>query len=84
MKKKFRKLSLWSLVLALAIFVFSYFLYHYVLPDGTVTTVYQKDVGKPLITELFSILGTLFLFSSILSGMIAKIFFPEKEESEKI
>ena len=78
MKKNFQKLSLWSLVLALAIFVFSYFLYHYVMPDGTITTVFQKDVGKPLLTELFSILGTLFLFSSILSGMIAGIFFPKE------
>ena len=79
MKKKFQKLSLWSLVLALAIFVFSYFLYHYVLPDGTITTIFQKEVGKPLLTELFSILGTLFLFSSILSGMIAKIFFQKEK-----
>ena len=79
MKKKFQKLSLWSLVLALAIFVFSYFLYHYMTPDGTFTVVFQTEPGKPLVTELFSILGTLFLFSSILSGMIAKIFFPEKE-----
>lgn len=79
MKKKFKQLSLWSLVLALAIFVFSYFLFHYMTPDGTFTTVYQKSPGKPLVTELFSILGTLFLFSSILSAMIAKIFFPEKE-----
>ena len=79
MKKNFQKLSLWSLVLALAIFVFSYFLYHYMTPDGTFTTVYQQGPGKPLVTELFSILGTLFLFSSILSGMIAVIFFRRKD-----
>ena len=79
MKKKFQKLSLWSLVLALAIFVFSYFLYHYVTPEGTIAAIYQKTPGKPLVTELFSILGTLFLFSSILNGMIAKIFFPKEK-----
>ena len=79
MKKKFQTLSLWSLVLALAIFVFSYFLYHYVTPTGAFTTVYQQQPGKPLVTELFSILGTLFLFSGILSGMIAKIFFPKEK-----
>ena len=78
MKQKFKKLSLWSFVLALAIFVFSYFLYHYMLPDGTFTTVFQKQPGKPLVTELFSILGTLFLFSSILSMMISRIFFPKE------
>ena len=79
MKKKFQKLSLWSLVLALAIFVFSYFLYHYVTPTGAFTTVYQQQPGKPLVTELFSILGTLFLFAGIFSGMIAKIFFPKQK-----
>ena len=79
MKKKFQKLSLWSLVLALAIFVFSYFLYHYVTPTGAITTVFQKEPGKPLVTELFSILGTLFLFGGIFSGMVARIFFPEKQ-----
>ena len=78
MKQKFKTLSLWSFVLALAIFVFSYFLYHYVTPEGAITLTYHPGPGKPLITELFAILGTLFLFSGILSAMIARIFFSDK------
>ena len=78
MKQKFKTLSLWSFVLAMAIFVFSYFLYHYVTPEGAVAMVVQQEPGKPLITELWAILGVMFLFSSILSAMIARIFFSDK------
>ena len=78
MKQKFKALSLWSFVLAMAIFVFSYFLYHYVTPEGAITLTYHPGPGKPLVTELWAILGTMFLFSSILSGMIARIFFKDK------
>ena len=78
MKKKFMKLSGWSLVLALALFAWSFFLYHYTLPDGSFTTVFQQEAGKPMVTELWAILGVMFLFSSILSLMIARIFYSEK------
>ena len=78
MKRKFKTLSLWSFVLAMAIFVFSYFLYHYVTPEGAVSMVFQPKPGKPLLTELWAILGVMFLFSSILSAMIARIFFSDK------
>ena len=79
MREKFKKLSRWSFVLAIGIFVFSFFLFHYVMPDGTITLVFQEKPGKPMVTLLWSILGTCFLFSSILSRMIAGIFYPEKK-----
>ena len=78
MREKFKKLSRRSFVLALGIFVFSFFLYHYVTPEGAITLVFQQEPGKPMVTLLWSVLGTCFLFSSILSSMIARIFFPEK------
>ena len=78
MKKKFQTLSRRSLVMALAVFVFTFFFYHYVTPDFSITLEFQQGPGKPLISELLSILGTMFLFAGILSGMIARIFFPEK------
>ena len=78
MKQKFKALSQWSFALAMAIFVFSYFLYHYVMPEGAVTLTYQPGPGKPMLTELWAILGVMFLFSSILSAMIARIFFSDK------
>ena len=79
MKQKFRKLSRWCYVAAIAIFVWSFFLYHYVTPEFTISREFLPEPGKPLVTELFSILGTLFLFSGMLSGMIGRIFFGEKK-----
>ena len=79
MKKKFMKLSGWSFALALIIFLLSYFMFHYVLPDGTITTVFQEEAGKPMVTALWAILGVLFLFTGILSQLIARIFYPEKK-----
>ena len=78
MKNNFKKLSFWSFVLALAIFVFSYILYHYSTPYGWFTSVWQPVPGKPLITFLFSMWGVMFLFSGVINLLIAKIFFPDK------
>ena len=79
MKQKFRKLSHRCYITALVIFLWSFFLYHFVTPDMTISLEFQHEPGKPLVTELFSILGTLFLFSGMISSMIGKIFFgPDK------
>ena len=78
MRKKCNILALCSFALALAIFVFSYFLYHYTLPDGGFSSVYQTEPGKPLVTLLFSIWGVTFLFASVMSLLIGRIFFKEK------
>ena len=40
--------------------------------------VFRKEAGKPLVTNMSAMLGVMFLFSSILNAMIAKIFFSEK------
>lgn len=79
MRKKYYKLALWSFVLALGIFIFSYVLYHYTLPDGAFTAVYQTEPGKPLVTLLFSIWGVTFLFASVMSLLIGSIFFPREK-----
>lgn len=78
MKRKFQKLSLWSLVLAVVLFAAAYILFHYMTPEMTFTTTFRTEPGKPMVTEMVAMLGVLFLFSSILSGMIANIFFSEK------
>ena len=84
MKKKCRKLSAWSFGLALGILVLSYILYHYMLPGGSFTTVWQPEPGKPWVTLLVAVLGVLFLFGSIMSLMIGSIFFgDETKEPEK-
>ena len=78
MKQKFQKLSRWSFVLAVLFFAVAYLLFHYLTPELTFTLTFREEPGKPLVTELVAMLGTLFLFSSILNAMIAKIFFSEK------
>ena len=73
MNKKFCILSVSSFVLFILISIFTYFLYHYYTPNGF-GTVLQTDPTKPFITFLFGILATLFLFSGIISLLIALIF----------
>ena len=79
MKEKLKRLSLWSIVVAVVIFVSSYFIYHYIAPDGSFTTVFQEEPGKPFVTQLWASLGVLFLFAGIFIRMIAGIFYPEKK-----
>jgi predicted permease len=80
MKKKLLILSNCSFVLADAIFIFSYFLFHYATPDGSFTTVYQTVANKPVITLLFAIWGVFFLFSGVMSCLIAFIFFKNEKK----
>ena len=80
MKKKLRILSTCSFVLAGIIFIFSYFLFHYATPDCSFTPVYQAVANKPVITLLFAILGVLFLFSGVMSCLIAFIFFKNEKK----
>ena len=78
MRKKCNTLSLCSFALALGLFAFTFYLYHFVTPEGTFTTVLQSEPGKPLITLLFGIWGVTFLFASVMSLLIGAIFFREK------
>ena len=79
MKKKLILLSRWAFVLALGIFALSYFLFHHLASDGTITAVYQAAANKPVVTLLFAILGVLFLFTSAISRLIAHIFFSSEK-----
>ena len=80
MKAKFNRLSTWSFVLAVVIFILSFFVFHYVTPDLTISPVFQKEAGKPLVCQLLSTLGVLFLFSGILCRMISAIFFDAEND----
>lgn len=73
MKKKLLNLSAWSFVLALVFLAVAYFCFHY-LTDAGFTTVWHPEAGKPFVTELVGDLGVLFLFSSIMSQLAARIF----------
>lgn len=74
MKKKFLVFSACSLILSVLIFILTYFIFHYLTPDGF-TSVLHAEPCKPFITLLFGILGTLFLFSGISAFLISLIFY---------
>ena len=79
MRQKCKKLSAWSFALALSIFIFSYILYHYTLPGGAFTTVWQPEPGKPLVTLLFAVWGVMFLFAGVMSLLVGRIFFGKEK-----
>ena len=79
MKKRLTIFAICSFILALLIFIWSYVLYHYTLPTGGFTTQWQPAPAKPLVTELFAILGVGFLFCSLASLLARVVFFADKK-----
>ena len=80
MRKKLNRLSLWCFVLALAIFVVTYMLFHYLNPDGSFSAAFHEDACKPFVTLLFGIWGVSFLSAGVLSLLIARIFCPKNDK----
>ena len=78
-RKKCFTLAAISFVLALAIFGFSYYLYHYLGPDGSFGTVFQTTPVKPLVTLYCGMWGVLHFFAAVTSFLIGLIFFPKAE-----
>lgn len=74
MKKKFFLLSVSSFMLFVLIELFTYFFYHYFTAEGF-GVFWHAEPYKPFITFLFGIWGTMFLFSAIISLLIALIFY---------
>ena len=79
MKKKWNKLAVCSLVIALAIFVFTYCLFHYMSPEGCFAAAYRITPVKPFVTLLFGVWGVMFLFAAVMSHLIACIFCGKSE-----
>lgn len=78
-KKNFLKLSLALLISALVIFVINYFFFHFVTDDG-ISLTWQPEAGKPFVADMIGNLGTLTLFGSGLSLLVALIFFKEEKK----
>ena len=77
MRKKFLILSAVNIIVALSIYGFTFFLFHYLAPSGGISPVYLIEPSKPFVTLLFGVWGVLFFFAGFLSLMIALIFFPK-------
>lgn len=80
MRKKFRILSACSFVLAIAIFLFTFYIYHHLTPEMTFVSERLDVPGKPFVTLLFGIWGTCFLFASVMCLLISSVFFGNKKE----
>ena len=78
MNKKLLKLSLICFIIAVFVLAFAYFFFHYVTDTG-ITLIKQEEAGKPFVTDLIGQFGVLFLFSSVLSLIIAIIYKKENE-----
>lgn len=72
LRKRIYKLSIICLVIAVVLFVASYFVFHYVTDSGF-TAIKQEEAGKPFVTNVVGWLATNFLFGSAISALIAKI-----------
>ncbi len=77
MRKKLFKMSLITLIIAVAVLILAYFFFHYVTDTG-ITLVRQEEAGKPFVANMIGQLGVLFLFTSAVS-MIAAFVFTDKE-----
>ena len=84
MSKKLKKLSLWSLVLALVDFVIAFVFFHFISPDGVFTPVFREEPGKPMVSLLFGIKGVLFLFAGMMSAIVNRIFFREEKKGSLV
>ena len=78
-KKNFLKLSLYTFVSGMLVFIINYFFYHFVTDEG-ITLIWHEEPGKPFVANLIGILAVLLIFASILSLFISFIFFKEQEK----
>jgi len=89
MQKKFFKLSLTTFITAGVLFVINYFFFHYTgddRPNGIafMFTAYHDECEKPFVTDLIGQLAVTMLSVSIVSLMIALIFYGVKKKDAKI
>ena len=72
-RKNLFKFSLINLIIGIVVLAISFFFFHFVTDTG-ITTVFQKEAGKPFVTMLIGVFGTLFVFASAIFSLAALIF----------
>ena len=82
-RKNFLKLSLITFLISLALLGFSYYFFHYVTDKGF-TLVWHPEAGKPFVTDMLGNFAVLFLWTSVVSLLIAFIFFKKQEMPAQI
>ena len=77
-RDKFLKLSLYCAIISVVIFIINYFFYHFVTDDG-ISLTWNPEPGKPFVSDLIGMFAVLFLFASVMSLLIAHIFYPKEK-----
>ena len=81
-RKNFLKLSLITFLISLGLLAISYYFFHYVTDSGF-TLTWHPEAGKPFVTDMLGQFATLFLWTSVVSLLIAFIFFKKEETVEE-
>ena len=72
-RQKLFKFSLINLAIGIALLAIAFFFFHFVTDTG-ITTVFQKEAGKPFVTMLIGVFAVLFVFASAISALAALVF----------
>lgn len=76
-KEKLNKLSLYCLIISAVVFIINYFFYHFVTDEG-ISLTWNPEPGKPFVSDLIGMLAVLFLFASIFTFILSRIWFDKK------
>lgn len=77
-KNKLLKLSLYSIIIALILFLINYYVFHFVTDEGF-TLIWHEEAGKPFVSNLIGQLAVLFVFLSGSSLLCSFIFFKNEK-----
>ena len=80
-KNKLLKLSLFSIIIAIIVFIINYFVFHFITDEG-ITLIWQEEAGKPFVANLIGTLGVLFVFFSIICLLSSFVLFKEENRVE--
>ncbi len=76
-RKKMFKLALFSLIIAVVLFIIDYVIFHHLTDNGFIWQ-HQEEAGKPFVTDLVGQVGALFFFLSGASLLIGFICFDKE------
>ena len=77
MRRKCFTMAIVSFIIALAIYGFTYYLYHYLSEGGGFGNIYHEDPVKPVVTIYFGVWGVMHQFAALTSFLVGLIFFPK-------
>ncbi len=77
-KKELKTFSLICLIISMVVFAVNYFVFHFISDEGI--RAFSPEAGKPFVSMLIGIFGTLFMFTAVLTFIISLV----KGEKENV